>query len=156
MAPRADTAGVVFPPPLLFLLGFLLGVVLDNTLNLQRLPRPPTVLLLGALLLLLQAVVGFSAFFAMRKAKTQVSPYKPSSALVTSGVFGWSRNPMYLSMTLLYIALALLLGILGPLLVLPVLLAILRFGVVAREEAYLRQKFGDVYVSYSGAVRRWF
>src|SRR5271154_906913 len=98
MAPRPDTAGVVFPPPLLFLLGFLLGLVLDGALTLQRLPRPPTVVALGALLLLLQAAIGFPAFFAMRKAKTQISPYQPSSTLVTSGVFQWSRNPMYLAM----------------------------------------------------------
>jgi protein-S-isoprenylcysteine O-methyltransferase Ste14 len=155
MKQRDDTAGVLLPPPLLYAGGFLLGIALDWGLSLSRLPRPPWLVAFGALLVLLQALIGFSAFRALRRAQTQVNPYKPSTAVVTSGPYQRSRNPIYLSMTLLYLGLALLLGALGPLLLLLPVLAVMQFGVIVREERYLDRKFGEAYRSYSARVRRW-
>jgi protein-S-isoprenylcysteine O-methyltransferase Ste14 len=155
MKHRDDTAGVLLPPPLVYAGGFLLGVALDWGFSLPRLPRPPWVVVVGALLVVLQVLIGFSAFRALRRAQTQVTPYKPSTAVVTSGPYGRSRNPIYLSMTLLYLGLALLLGAVGPLLLLLPVLAVMQFGVVVREERYLDRKFGDAYRSYSARVRRW-
>jgi protein-S-isoprenylcysteine O-methyltransferase Ste14 len=156
MKQRDDTAGVFLPPPLLYAGGFLLGVALDWGLSLARLPRPLWVLVLGGLLVGLQAVIGVTALRALRRARTQVNPYKPSTSVVTSGPYQRTRNPIYVSMTLLYLGLALLLGAIAPLLLLVPVLAIMHFGVVLREERYLSNKFGDTYRSYAARVRRWF
>jgi len=155
MSDRDETAGVVLPPPLLYAGCFLLGVVLDWAFTLPRLPRPGWVLALGGFCLGLQAVVGFSAFRALRRARTHVNPYKPSTAVVTSGIYRRSRNPIYLSMTLLYVGLALVLGRLGPLVLLLPGLLVLHFGVILREERYLDRKFGTPYRDYRARVRRW-
>lgn len=91
----------------------------------------------------------------MRNAKTPVSPYEPSVGLVTEGPFRFTRNPIYLGGTLLYAGLALLIGRIGPLLLLPALLATLNRGVIEREERYLAQRFGEGYRTYQEAVPRW-
>ena len=75
--------------------------------------------------------------------------------LVTSGIHGWSRNPIYVGMFLVYIGIGI--GVRSPwivILTLP-LAIILRDGVVAREEAYLERRFGDTYRGYKARVRRW-
>ncbi|MFI5210728.1 MAG: methyltransferase family protein, partial [Gemmatimonadales bacterium] len=67
----------------------------------------------------------------------------------------FSRNPMYVGMTLLYLGIALWANSLWPLLLLPAVLVVMRRGVIAREEAYLERRFGDEYRSYRARVRRW-
>jgi protein-S-isoprenylcysteine O-methyltransferase Ste14 len=104
--------------------------------------------------LLLSVLLWFPAIRTLWRARTQVNPFKPTTALVTAGPFQWSRNPIYGAMTLLYLGLALLLGALGPLLLLLPVLAVIRFGVVAREERYLNGKFGEAYATYSRQVGR--
>ena len=155
MADRDETAGVFFPPPLLYAGGFVLGIFLEWAFGLPRVPRPTWVFGLGGLLLGLQAIVGVSAFRALRRARTNVNPYKPTTAVVTSGVYHRTRNPIYLSMTMLYLGLALVLGVLGPLLLLLPVLAVMHFGVILREERYLDRKFGVAYRDYRARVHRW-
>ena len=79
----------------------------------------------------------------------------PTRALVTTGIHGWSRNPIYLGMFLIYIGIGLVVR--SPwILILTVLLAVtMRYGVVAREETYLERRFGDAYRDYKARVRRW-
>ena len=150
-----DTPGVIFPPPLIFLGGLLLGFGLNWGLSLPRLPEPPWSFAFGAPLVVLALLLGFSAVRVLRGARTNINPYKPSSAVVTSGPYRWTRNPIYASMVLIYLGLALLLGALGPLMLLVPVLTVMRFGVIAREELYLSQRFGEEYRSYTARVRRW-
>jgi protein-S-isoprenylcysteine O-methyltransferase Ste14 len=150
-----DTPGVIFPPPLIFLGGLLLGFGLNWGLSLPRLPEPPWSYALGAPLVVLALLLGLSAVRVLRGARTHINPYQPSTAVVTSGPYRWTRNPIYVSMILIYLGLALLLGVVGPLLLLLPVLAVMRFGVIEREERYLGQKFGDAYRSYTARVRRW-
>ena len=91
----------------------------------------------------------------MRKAGTNIRPDKPSTTVVTAGPFGFTRNPMYLSLCLLNTGIALLVGGLFPLLMTLVLAVILHSGVILREEHYLAKKFGADYDSYRRRVRRW-
>jgi protein-S-isoprenylcysteine O-methyltransferase Ste14 len=150
-----DTPGVIFPPPLIFLGGLLLGFGLNWGLSLPRLPEPPWSFALGAPLVVLALLLGFSAVRVLRGARTNINPYKPSTAVVTSGPYRWTRNPIYVSMVLSYLGLALLFGALGPLMLLVPVLTVMRFGVIAREELYLSQRFGEEYRSYTARVRRW-
>src|SRR3972149_12178827 len=98
-----DTAGGIAPPPLLALAAVLLGLALDWLLPAFML----TVLLdlterivAGVILLVVGAALAIPAIFTFRAAGTHVEPWKPSTALVTAGVYGWLRNPMYVGIIL--------------------------------------------------------
>jgi protein-S-isoprenylcysteine O-methyltransferase Ste14 len=100
-------------------------------------------------------MLGFTAFRTMREAGTTPDPRQPVTTIVTSGPFQLSRNPIYLSMALLYSGIALLTNALWPMLLLPFVLRIMNRGVIDREEQYLERKFGEKYVEYKLQVRRW-
>jgi protein-S-isoprenylcysteine O-methyltransferase Ste14 len=120
----------------------------------QLLPPLPA-RLLGAALLLASIALARGAEGTMKRAGTNVRPDQPSLHLVTDGPFRYSRNPLYLSTLGLYGGVTLLVDALWPVLLLIPLLAVLRWGVIAREEQYLERKFGDEYRSYKARVRRW-
>lgn len=152
-----ETAGVIARPPRLFLGALLLGVVSDR---LMPLPFPipttgPAHWILPGSLILIGLALAAAGIRNFSRARTPVPTREPTRALVTTGVHGWSRNPIYLGMFVLY-------GGIGVaahspwtlILTLPVALTI-RYGVVAREEAYLEGRFGDAYRDYKTRVRRW-
>jgi protein-S-isoprenylcysteine O-methyltransferase Ste14 len=153
----AGTAGVVTRPPLLFLASLLLGLALDRLLPLPfAVPDGDLVRWItgGA-----SVLIGLALFAAgirnFLRAGTPVPTNQPTRALVTAGIHGWTRNPIYLGMFLVYGGI----GIAAPspwtlILTLPLAIAI-RYGVVAREEAYLERRFGDAYRDYKARVRRW-
>ena len=150
-----DTAQIAFIPPLYWGLGFLLALAPAFLLPLP-LPLPLWMRIASAL-----ALIGCASFFAvgairaMHAAHTAVNPFKPSTAIVTQGPFRYSRNPIYLGNTLLYLALTLLAGSLWPLFYLPFVLLLVQLGVIEREERYLERRFGAGYLDYKARVRRW-
>jgi protein-S-isoprenylcysteine O-methyltransferase Ste14 len=91
----------------------------------------------------------------MRRAGTRFETDRPSTRIVTGGPYGFVRNPIYIGMFLALIALAIGFDSLWPLVALAPFYLVIRYGVVAREEAYLERKFGDTYVDYKAKVRRW-
>ncbi|MGI9223127.1 MAG: methyltransferase family protein [Woeseiaceae bacterium] len=99
-------------------------------------------------------IVGKSAL-RFRRHDTTVMPYEKSSALVTDGFYEYSRNPMYLAMLLFPAGVAWLLGSVTAFLPLPFMYGILRFRVIAMEEAMLEETFGEEYLAYKRKVRRW-
>jgi protein-S-isoprenylcysteine O-methyltransferase Ste14 len=159
--PPADaTAGVRVRPPLLFLACLLLGLGLDYALALPR-PVPeawlaPAIRWTAGALAIAAGALTFAAGVAdFIRAETPVPTSEPVRALVTTGMHGWSRNPIYVGMFLVYAGICI--GAASPwmaVLALP-LAVILRWGVVAREEAYLERRFGDAYRAYKARVRRW-
>jgi protein-S-isoprenylcysteine O-methyltransferase Ste14 len=84
-----------------------------------------------------------------------VDPREPTTAVVTDGPYRFTRNPLYLSMTLIYVGITALANALAPVLLLPVVLQVMSRGVIEREEHYLERKFGAEYLSYKARVRRW-
>jgi protein-S-isoprenylcysteine O-methyltransferase Ste14 len=84
-----------------------------------------------------------------------VEPWKPTTAIVTTGPYRFTRNPAYLGMALVYVGIALLAEALWVLVPLPFVLAIIDRAVIAREERYLQRKFGHEYLDYKATVRRW-
>ncbi len=117
-------------------------------------PRPLAVSI-GAVLLVLALLLSLSAFALFWRKHTSVMPQRPTTAIIQSGPFRMTRNPLYLSMTLIYIGVCLVMNTAWPLLLLPLLLLTMHRGVILREERYLEQKFGDEYISYRSRVRRW-
>ena len=149
-----DKAGVIAPPPLIYLGALIFGLLLSRSFPMGFLPRRMArglgwPLLGGGVLLL-----GWFEW-AMRRAGTPTNPYKPSSGIVTEGPFRYTRNPAYLSMTMVYAGVAFLARAPWALALLPVALGVIRRGVIEREERYLERKFGAEYVSYKARVRRW-
>jgi protein-S-isoprenylcysteine O-methyltransferase Ste14 len=149
-----DKAGVVAPPPLIYLGPLVLGLLLNRRFPITFLPRRIArslgwLLLSGGVLL----IHWFGR--AMQHAGTPTSPYKPVSHMVTEGPFHYSRNPAYLSMTMIYTGIASLANALWAILLLPVALFVMQRGVIEREERYLERKFGEEYLRYKAQVRRW-
>lgn len=149
-----DNPGVVAFPPALYAGTLLIGLLLDFIFPSNLLPRFAT-LVSGVLTIICAGLIVVSAVRAMNRAHTAINPSRPTTAIVLDGVFAMSRNPIYLSMTLLYIGIALLFNALWALLLLLPLLIVVQIGVIKREEIYLERKFGDEYLQYKARVRRW-
>jgi protein-S-isoprenylcysteine O-methyltransferase Ste14 len=152
-----DTAGVIARPPLLFLAALLIGFALDRLL---RLPFPVPGIdlvhwIIGGALILTGLALGAAGIRNFARAGTPVRSIEPTRTLVTTGIHGWTRNPIYLGMFLLYGGIGV--AAQSPwILILALPLAVtIRYGVVAREESYLERRFGDAYRDYKGRVRRW-
>jgi protein-S-isoprenylcysteine O-methyltransferase Ste14 len=153
-ADPSDIAGVIAPPPLIYAALFGVGILLDRLGSLPRV-RLPSQRVLGAGLLLTGLGLAAWGFRTMGKAGTPVFPTEPTTALVTDGPFRYTRNPGYLGMAIAYKGLALWLGRIGPLLLLPAAVAVMEWGVIFREERYLARKFGAAYRAYRSSVPRW-
>src|SRR5215471_14069045 len=149
-----DTAHVLILPPFLYGAAFVIGLLLHLAFPLHILP---TTLArgIGVVCVLASLSLAFTAFRALSRAHTPVDPLKPTTALVTEGPFRYSRNPIYVALTLLYVGVALLINALWILLLVVPALVVLHYGVITREEAYLARKFGDAYHQYTTQVRRW-
>jgi len=154
MQESTDKPGVVAPPPLIYALAFLASVCLNVRKPLPFLPsRLKNVI--GAFLISITGAVLFLSLREMRQAGTNVNPEQPTIALIVKGPYQFTRNPIYLSLTLFYTGLAALANTLWALLLLPVVLLIMQRGVIEREERYLEEKFGANYTQYKARVRRW-
>jgi protein-S-isoprenylcysteine O-methyltransferase Ste14 len=154
-----ESPGVRFPPPTLFAAGFVLAWLLETRVARVRLvggtasPLPLEVagVLLGAAGL---ALVGWG-LVTFRRARTGIYPTQSASRVVDAGPYRFTRNPMYVGMTLLYVGLALAANTAWPFVLLPAVLWALHALVIRREERYLRAAFGEAYDAYCRRVRRW-
>ncbi len=151
---RRDNAGVVAPPPLIYLAPLLLGLLLGRKFPAPFLPRGATQAL-GLPLLGGGALLMGWFFGTMRRAGTPMDPREPVSRLVTGGPFRYSRNPGYLSMAMIFAGVSCLANALWAILLLPATLMVIQRGVIEREERYLEREFGEEYLRYKARVRRW-
>lgn len=158
MTQTRDNAGVIAPPPLLALAAILIGLALDWLLPayVLTLLLPFTArLVIGIIIFASGAALAIPAIVTFRAAGTHVEPWKPSTALVTTGVLAWLRNPMYVGIIMGVAVLALMLASDWMLVMAVVLAPVLHLGVVKREEAYLETKFGEEYRRYKAQVPRY-
>lgn len=152
----AEVAGVIARPPLIFV-GFLaLGLALDYfwPIDLPMLAtdvRRAAGLALGLAGLALIAL----SFRQFTRAGTNVPTWKPSLAIVTDGLYRFSRNPIYVGLTAIYLGIALAAGSPWAFAMLIPTLAVMQYGVILREERYLGRRFGAAYLDYKARVRRW-
>lgn len=153
-AESRDVPGVIAPPPLIFLAGMVAGLALEALLPSPSLPgalRWP----LGGALVAGGLALGLSFESAFRRAGTAVEPWKPTTAIVTSGPYRFTRNPAYVGMALAYAGIAILAGAIWPFATLVPTLIVVDRAVIAREERYLARRFGSEYTAYRARVRRW-
>ncbi|MEP6691843.1 MAG: isoprenylcysteine carboxylmethyltransferase family protein [Gemmatimonadaceae bacterium] len=154
---QRDGAGVRFPPPLLYAVPLGIGYFLQRTWPMALVPHSAerAAETAGVVLLVAWLALMLSAFGLFRRAGTNIIPNRPTTAIVVAGPYRFTRNPMYVSMTLGYIGACLFGNTLWPLIFLPFILVAVRRLVIDREEQYLERKFGDEYRAYCARVRRW-
>ena len=150
----SDTAHVVAFPPLLGLAAVVIGL----EVHLFR-PMPidsdlplPTV---GKLLVIAAGCLVIAARSRMAKAGTSLNPNQPTRAIVTSGPYRYTRNPVYVALCAANLGIGLILCDLSPIVLTLALATALHFGVILPEERYLERRFGEAYASYRDRVHRW-
>jgi protein-S-isoprenylcysteine O-methyltransferase Ste14 len=152
-----DNPNVIIFPPMLLLVTIITGVVLDWLVPiglLDLVPSWPRVIV-GAILFVLGTSLPLTARRAFHDVETNIRPDKPTTAIITSGLYAHVRNPIYQGAAIALFGLALMLGSDWILLLMVPMLLVLHYGVVLREERYLEQKFGEAYWNYKGAVPRY-
>ena len=152
------TPGVRFPPPLIFLLGLGAGFALDVLLFHWNLVSPsllPVLRGLAGLFALVALVLLGLALGGFRRKGNDPRPWREDTAFVEDGIYRHTRNPMYVGMALIYAATALAFNTLWPLITLGPVIVVIHYYVIAREEAYLADRFGQTYLDYCTRVRRW-
>jgi protein-S-isoprenylcysteine O-methyltransferase Ste14 len=150
---RRGTAGVIAPPPVIYL-GFLgLGFVLESLLPGAELPGWAQ--WIGAVVIVAGVALMISFELAFKRAGTDANPYRPSTALAIDGPYRFSRNPGYLGMAITYIGITLAAEAPWALMMLVPATLVIRYCVIAREERYLERLFGEEYLSYKRTTRRW-
>lgn len=153
---KADTADVIAPPPLVVAAALVAGLLLHLAFPVRFIPLAwKARLVFAAPLLAVSAALALQAYKVLRQNSTPLNPARPTVKVVVEGPYRFTRNPLYVSLLLLYSALAVLLNSLWPAVLLPPSFAVLHFGVVVREEKYLEAKFGPAYLEYKKRVRRW-
>ena len=157
LSSKEAVAGGIRRPPALYLAGLVLGFALDRLLPLP-LTYPEATLIsstAGAALILIGVAIMVAGARNFSRAGTPVPSNQPVRALVTTGIHGWSRNPIYVGMFLVYAGIGIAARSPWVLIFALPLVVILRYGVVAREESYLERRFGDAYRHYKARVPRW-
>jgi protein-S-isoprenylcysteine O-methyltransferase Ste14 len=152
--PEADRPRVVVRPP------FLYGSAFIAVLVLRWFWPMPIVGYGGPLWAALAiSIVGVAIVIPGRRALlaagTNVDPALPTTAIVTTGPYRFSRNPLYVGLTLLYLGLTSAFNTWWGVILLVPTLAIMHWGVIRREERYLEQRFGEPYRQYCARVRRY-
>jgi protein-S-isoprenylcysteine O-methyltransferase Ste14 len=153
---QSDHAGVRVPPPLTFLGLVVTGPLIDRLFGIAPLHiAQPVRSILVILLVVAGLAIVLAAIRNFARAGTRVEPWAPSSAIVSNGIYRFTRNPMYIGMALVMLGLALVIGSPASVVMVAVGLIIVDLFVIRREEAYLEAKFGEDYRAYRTRVRRW-
>lgn len=153
-----DNANVIAHPPLIFISIFLIGLILDYLYQISLFPvdeRSSVLLLPGYIIIFVSLVIVGISIRTLKRHNTTHKVNRPTTTLVKDGIFQYSRNPIYLSVFILFAGISLIINSIIMLLLIIPLFLILREGVVKREEKYLELKFGKEYAVYKNSVRRW-
>ncbi|MGQ0589776.1 MAG: methyltransferase family protein [Sphingosinicella sp.] len=149
-----DGPGVFVPPPLLFGVAVAAGVLLDgNALEWRHVTHPSQYA--GVAVALAGAALIAICLGLFRRFRTRPEPWEPDQVLIRTGIYRFSRNPMYLGMALLCLGIAMFFESIVAFVLLAVTLVVIDRYVIAREEAYLTRQFGADYEAYRSKVRRW-
>lgn len=140
------------PVPWVFVLTYLIGAGLERVWPFHLAAHTE---IAGAILFAAGAVVAGVSLTIFHRQRTTTVPGQRSAALVTWGPYRWTRNPMYVGLTLAYLGEAGLLRHVWPVILLPLTIAYLNWIVIPVEEARLTEVFGTDYTAYSSRVRRW-
>jgi protein-S-isoprenylcysteine O-methyltransferase Ste14 len=153
MALEAANLGII-RPPFVYLSAIVVGLLLHLAWPIRLVSRSMS-LLLGGTAVLVAFALFLSAVRTFRSAGTPVPGNRPTTTIVRTGPYRWSRNPIYLSFSLLQLGVALGVNSLWLLITLVPAVALMSFVVIPREEQYLESRFPADYLAYKATVRRW-
>jgi protein-S-isoprenylcysteine O-methyltransferase Ste14 len=149
-----DHADVKIPPPILTVIHIGIAYVAKWAIPIP-VPMPDLLRNIGFALVVVGFLLGVAAFMEFRKARTTVDPHGSVTSIISSGIYRFTRNPIYLGFVLMLIGLPLNSGTYWGIVLAPVFIHLMNRLVIEREEAYLEKKFGAVYTGYKSRVRRW-
>jgi protein-S-isoprenylcysteine O-methyltransferase Ste14 len=155
MTTSADNANVIVPPPVLYLAAVIALVVLRWLWPAPIFAAATFALYAGVALIVAALGLGLWAVITLRRAGTNVDPRKTSTAMVSAGPFGFTRNPIYVGFTLLFLGITIALNCWWGLALLVPTLVVMHVGVIRREEYYLERKFAADYLRYKNNVSRY-
>jgi protein-S-isoprenylcysteine O-methyltransferase Ste14 len=151
-----DNPGVYIPPPLIYVAVFFAAILLQRILPIGNSFFYTTVSrIIGAVIIITSLFFSFPSIRQFFRTNNTLITIKPSNSLQISGIYSMSRNPMYVSLVLLYTGLSFILGNWWNLILLPLLVLIVQEYVIKREEKYLFRRYGQQYLDYKTKVRRW-
>jgi protein-S-isoprenylcysteine O-methyltransferase Ste14 len=152
--PIQDNAGVVIFPPLLYFITLIVSITISYLFPYNIFPAHFAIPI-GAIL----SIAGFTLLLlgarTFVKNKNPVNPAASTQLIITIGIYQYTRNPMYLGLTIMYLGISMLLNAWSSLVLILPLLRIVQKGIIEREEKYLTRKFGNEYLNYKSKVRRW-
>lgn len=149
-----DSPGILLPPALLFVIAPSVGVLIDgNLLRWRHVLHGSQWIGVGIAVAGLVLVATTLLLFGRNR--TRPEPWEPADALVETGPYRLSRNPMYLGMAIISAGIALFFESVAAFVLLACVLVAIDRWVIAREESYLRRRFGAEYEAYQAKVRRW-
>ncbi|HKG54905.1 MAG TPA: isoprenylcysteine carboxylmethyltransferase family protein [Anaerolineales bacterium] len=154
MNTKNDHAQVVINPFLIYIAFGFCAALLQRFVPLPFIGQL-SASLIGVTVMIISFFFGLPAVINMLAAKTTPNPNRPTTVLIFSGPYRFSRNPMYIGLTLLYAGLMMYLQLPWGLIFLPVVIWLITIWVILPEEKYLGQKFGTEYLNYKSTVRRW-
>ena len=155
MNSKSDHAQIVLNPFFIYFLLALCAVLLQRFYPLPAVFTGQFPRMIVAAIMVINLIIGLAAARGMLTAKTSLNPNRPTTALVLSGPFRFTRNPLYLGLTVFYAGLMLVFELTWGLLFLPIVIWLVTVWVIVPEEKYLEQKFGTEYLNYKSQVRRW-
>src|SRR5215216_1451530 len=155
MNSKSDHAQIILNPFVIYFLLAFVAVLLQRFYPLPAILTSQVPRMLVAAIMVINLVIGLAAARGMLTAKTSLNPQRPTTALVLSGPFRFTRNPLYLGLTVFYAGLMLVFELTWGLLFLPIVVWLITVWVIVPEEKYLEQKFGTEYLHYKSRVRRW-
>ena len=148
--------GVYVPPPLIYVAFFFFSFLLQKIWPVnERSLHSTMAYIFGWVLIALYFLLAFAAIWQFAVSKNTLVTIKPATSLQTTGIYAFTRNPMYLSLLLLYSGIAVFVGNWWTFLLLPILIVVVQMYVIGKEEQYLHHAFGEQYDEYKRRVRRW-
>ena len=154
MTDNQDNPGIDVPPPLIYVVPLILGLLLDRRAHRPFLPRSAA-RGLGWPLVGGAVVLNTCFLRTIRDAEVPLRTDKPVPRLTTEGPFRYSRNASYLALGMLYAGIAVRRNVLWAIVLLPLVLLVIQREVIGREERYLERTFGEEYLDHKTRVRRW-
>ncbi len=154
MEHKKDRPKITINPFLIYILLVLMAIALQRLIPLPFL-EATTAHLIGATLVLCNLIAGLPALIGMISVRTSPNPNRPTTALVLTGSYRLSRNPMYIGLTFVYCGLVTFFQLPWGLIFLPLVIWLLTIWVIIPEEKYLEEKFGAEYLNYKSKVPRW-
>lgn len=154
MNQKNDHAQIVINPFLIYVALALCAFLAQKYILLPFIPQS-SARIAGVIIMVFNLSIGLPAVRGMLSAKTSPNPSRPTTSLILSGPYRFSRNPMYIGLTLLFAGLMIFFQNLWGILLLPVVIWLITIWVIVPEEEYLELKFGNEYLNYKSTVRRW-